>query len=38
VIVFDPYTNAVRHFDDGGDHSYQSPVTLTLKCGCRVTV
>ena len=38
IIVYDPYTNAVRHFDSAGDHSFVSPITLTLKCGCQVTV
>jgi Putative restriction endonuclease len=38
VIVYDPYTQEVRHFDIDGCHNYQSVVTLTLKCGCQVTV
>lgn len=37
VIVHNPYTGAVRHFDSSGDRSYQSPTTLTLHCGCQVT-
>ncbi len=38
VIVYNPYTQSVRHFDAAGDRSYQSPITLTLRCGCQVTL
>jgi Uma2 family endonuclease len=38
VIVYNPYTQSVRHFDAAGDHSYQAPITLTLQCGCQVTL
>ena len=38
VIVFNPYTNDVHHFDADGNHEYQSPITLRLKCGCQVEV
>jgi Uma2 family endonuclease len=38
VLVYDPYTNAVTHFDAKGERHLQSPVTLTLQCGCQVTV
>ncbi len=38
VIVYNPYTQVVRHFDAAGDHNYQSPITLTLRCGCQVTL
>jgi len=38
VIVYNPYTQKARHFDATGDSDYQSPVTLTLHCGCQVTL
>jgi hypothetical protein len=38
VIVFNPYTNVVHHFDADGDREYQSPITLRSKCGCQVEV
>lgn len=38
VIVFDPYTRRILHFDPSGAHEYQPPFTLTLRCGCQVTV
>ncbi len=38
VVVYNPYTGTVRHFDVAGDRSYQSPITLTLQCGCQVTL
>ncbi len=38
VVVFDPYTGVIRHFDAVGEHDYQSPTTLTLRCGCQVTI
>lgn len=39
VIVFDPDTNEVRHFRPGRSEArYQSPVTLSLACGCEATV
>jgi Uma2 family endonuclease len=38
VVVYDPYTNAIKHFDAKGEHLLQSPATLRLKCGCQVTV
>ena len=39
VLVFDPETNIVRHWTNGGNEkSYPSPVTLTLQCGCTITV
>ena len=34
IIVFDPETNAVRHWRSGGNEKiYQSPVMLSLACG-----
>jgi Uma2 family endonuclease len=38
IVVFDPYTQHVIHFDVNGKHEYSSPVTLSLHCGCEVTV
>lgn len=38
VFVFDPYTNVIRHFVPGGEHTYQSPQRVTLQCGCQVTI
>lgn len=37
VIVYDPYTNATRHFTAAGQRYYPEAVTLTLVCGCQVT-
>ncbi len=38
VIVYDPYTHEIRHYEEAGQHTYQSPITLRLHCGCEVTV
>ena len=39
VLVFDPQTNIVRHWRNGGNEkSYPSPVMLDLLCGCSITV
>jgi Uma2 family endonuclease len=38
VIVYNPYTGAIRHFDTAGARNYQSPTTLTMHCGCQVTL
>jgi Uma2 family endonuclease len=38
VVVHNPYTGAIRHFDAAGERNYQSPTTLTLHCGCEVTL
>lgn len=39
IIVFDPETNIVRHWRNGGNEkSYPSPVKLDLLCGCTITV
>lgn len=39
IVVFDPETNIVRHWRNGGNEkSYTSPVTLDLLCGCTITV
>ena len=38
VIVYDPYSKVTRHFSAGGRHDYHEAVTLTLQCGCQVTL
>lgn len=38
VIVFDPYTKQVYHFDARGTHHFESPTLLGLQCGCQLTV
>lgn len=39
VLVFDPETNTVRQWRNGGnEESYLSPVTLELLCGCSITI
>lgn len=39
VLVFDPDTNLVRHFRPGhSEAQHASPYTVTLACGCQVTV
>jgi Uma2 family endonuclease len=39
IIVLDPETGAVRHWQQGhGEQTYTSPVNLTLLCGCTCTV
>jgi hypothetical protein len=39
VIVLDPETGAVRHWQQGqAEKGHTSPVTLDLLCGCVCTV
>jgi len=38
VIVLDPYTNIVWHHRSGDVKRFQSPVNISLECGCLVTV
>jgi Uma2 family endonuclease len=38
VIVYDPYTRVTRHFDASSEREYSETVTLTLQCGCEVTL
>jgi Uma2 family endonuclease len=39
ILVFDPETGEVRHFRPGrSEVRLATPVTLTLNCGCQVTV
>ena len=38
VVVYDPYSKAIRHFDAGGQRELQSPITLSFHCGCQVTL
>lgn len=40
IVVFDPETNTVLHYQGAATsaQTYQCPVTLTLQCGCVCTV
>ena len=38
VVVFDPETNLVAHFQDGKRKDYPSPIALVFVCGCTCTV
>jgi len=38
VILFDPRTNEVTHRRRDTTARHESPVTLNLECGCRITV
>jgi Uma2 family endonuclease len=38
VIVYDPYTKVTTHFDTSGRRDYSGTITLTLQCGCEVTL
>lgn len=38
VIVYDPSTKVTRHFTAAGQSEYADSVTLTLQCGCQVTL
>lgn len=38
IVIFDPSTNGVSHYNAGRADHYTSPVELTFECGCRVTV
>src|SRR5215831_15773487 len=38
IIVYDPYTKITRHFTAAGQREYEESVTLTLQCGCQVTL
>ena len=38
VIVLDPYTLKVLHFQRGERHELTSPIEIQLQCGCLVTV
>jgi Uma2 family endonuclease len=37
VLVYDPSSKVIRHFDASGKRELQSPTTLTFHCGCQVT-
>lgn len=37
VVVLNPHTKRVHHFDAAGEHVHASPVKIDLKCGCQVT-
>ncbi len=38
VIVYDPYTRVTKHFDALGKREYSGMATVTLHCGCEVTL
>jgi Uma2 family endonuclease len=39
ILVFDPTTDYVRHFRPGhSEVQHTSPTTLTLECGCEITI
>ncbi|MGH9800739.1 MAG: Uma2 family endonuclease [Blastocatellia bacterium] len=38
VIVYDPYTKLTRHFTADDKREYTEQVTLTLQCGCQLTL
>lgn len=39
ILVLDPETNKVSHFRPSKSVvEHQSPVTLTLECGCQITI
>lgn len=38
VIVYDPYTLVTKHFDASGMREYSGTITLSLQCGCEVTL
>jgi Uma2 family endonuclease len=39
ILVFDPETGLIRHFRPShSEQQYQTPQTLTLTCGCEVTL
>ena len=38
VVVYDPSTKVTRHFTTAGQSEYAGSITLTLQCGCQVTL
>ena len=38
IVLFDPRTRVVTHVCRGHNEVYMAPVTLTLQCGCQVTM
>jgi Uma2 family endonuclease len=38
AVIFNPYTNEVRHFTRRGLSVLSSPADLVFECGCRCTV
>jgi Uma2 family endonuclease len=38
VVVYDPSTKATRHFTAAGEREHPKAATLTLACGCQVTL
>jgi len=38
AVVFNPYTNEVRHFRRGREKVFTSPVDIVFECGCSCSV
>ena len=38
VVVYDPLTKATRPFTTNGEQTYEASITLSLQCGCQVTL
>ncbi len=38
IVIFDPATNRVSHYQQGLKSEYDSPMELIFACGCRATV
>ena len=38
IVVFDPFTLQVAHFQDGARKDYTSPIALVSACSCTCTV
>jgi Uma2 family endonuclease len=38
VVVFNPYTDEIRHFRAGQEQRMLSPVDLELSCGCHCMI
>ncbi|SLM32054.1 conserved hypothetical protein [Desulfamplus magnetovallimortis] len=36
IIVFDPFTKKTYHFRPDFEAQYETPVTISLECGCKV--
>lgn len=38
VVIVDPRSGSVTHYEATEVHTYQAPVTINLQCGCQCTV
>jgi hypothetical protein len=38
VLVYDPYSKVTHYFTATGCRDYSDSITLTLQCGCRITL